>query len=179
MDRLADYIYTSNAVPKDICLNVISNLQSAQWEQHSWYNEALGNYKSFDNDFFSAHSDFNEEVLRPFVDSFCLEYHKKYGECFRQLSRIKFNRYDVGHSIHKHFDHIQSLFDGTRKGIPIVSLIGVLNDDYDGGELVFWDDHIVKLNAGDIVAFPSVFLYPHQVKTIKSGSRYSFVSWAI
>jgi hypothetical protein len=179
MDNLKDYIYVKNAIPKEVCLEVISNLQFAPWQQHTWYNEALQTYKSYDNDFYSTFSDKSEETLRPYIDDFCIDFHKKYGECFRQLSRVKFNRYDVGHSIHKHFDHIQSLFDGVRKGIPIISFIGVLNDGYEGGELVFWDEFEVKLSAGDIVAFPSVFLYPHQVREVKSGSRYSYVSWAI
>ena len=34
-----------------------------------------------------------------------------------------------------------------------------------------------KLNQGDVLIFPSNFLYPHKVNSIKKGTRYSFVSW--
>ena len=30
-----------------------------------------------------------------------------------------------------HADHIHSMFDGEKKGIPILSVLGVLNDDYE------------------------------------------------
>jgi predicted 2-oxoglutarate/Fe(II)-dependent dioxygenase YbiX len=76
-----------------------------------------------------------------------------------------------------HVDHIHSLFDGERKGIPALSILGLLNDDFDGGEFVMWDEDM-KLNAGDIIIFPSNFLYPHKVNTITNGERYSVINWA-
>ena len=36
----------------------------------------------------------------------------------------------------------------------------------------------INLNQGDILIFPSVFLYPHKVEPVTKGARYSFVSWA-
>ena len=35
----------------------------------------------------------------------------------------------------------------------------------------------MPLKKGDILIFPSVFLFPHEVKPITSGTRYSFVTW--
>ena len=56
--------------------------------------------------------------------------------------------------------------------------IGVcLNDDYEGGELMMFGDHRIHLPAGAVVVFPSNFMYPHEVKPVKSGIRYSYVSW--
>jgi predicted 2-oxoglutarate/Fe(II)-dependent dioxygenase YbiX len=77
-----------------------------------------------------------------------------------------------------HLDHIHSLFDGKEKGIPVFSIVGNLNDDYEGAEFYFWDDYVVPLGAGDILMFPSLFMYPHGVKEARKGNRYSFVSWA-
>ena len=78
----------------------------------------------------------------------------------------------------QHQDHINALFDGKEKGIPILSMIINLNTDYEGGELFFWNDHTIQPGIGDIIIFPSLFLYPHGIKEIKSGKRYSGVSWA-
>ena len=36
----------------------------------------------------------------------------------------------------------------------------------------------IKIEAGDLLLFPSVFLYPHKVEPVTKGERYSFVSWA-
>ena len=46
-----------------------------------------------------------------------------------------------------------------EKGIPILSCLGVLNDDYDGGEFVMFEDFEIKLEQGDLLIFPSNFLY--------------------
>jgi len=93
------------------------------------------------------------------------------------FSQIRFNRYKKGQIMSKHQDHIQSLFTGDRRGIPILSIVCVLNDDYKGGEFIMFDDYEIKFKAGDLIIFPSVFLYPHLVKPVTKGTRYSFVSW--
>ena len=77
----------------------------------------------------------------------------------------------------RHSDHIQSLFTGEKRGIPILSVVGVLNDNYEGGEFIMFDDYEIKFKTGDLIIFPSVFLYPHKVKPVIKGIRYSFVSW--
>tara|TARA_R100001086_G_scaffold168541_1_gene91612 strand:+ start:6935 stop:7177 length:243 start_codon:yes stop_codon:yes gene_type:complete len=76
----------------------------------------------------------------------------------------------------KHYDHIHSIFDGSRKGIPCLSFIGILNNNFTGGDFIIRDKKI-KTKTGDIIIFPSCFLYPHEVTEVKKGARYSFVSW--
>ena len=77
----------------------------------------------------------------------------------------------------KHFDHIHSIFDGQLKGIPILSFVGVLNDDYEGGKMLVRDVEF-PLKQGDIIIMPSCFMFPHEISEITKGTRYSFVSWA-
>ena len=36
----------------------------------------------------------------------------------------------------------------------------------------------IRLKTGDILLFPSNFMYPHEVKEVTKGVRYSFVRWA-
>ena len=89
----------------------------------------------------------------------------------------RFNKYDEDKKMALHCDHIHSMFDGERKGVPILSILGVLNDDYVGGEFVMFDDTKIKFDKGDVLVFPSLFLYPHKVEPVKSGTRYSYISW--
>ena len=93
------------------------------------------------------------------------------------LTQLKYNRYASKQKMQMHCDHIKQIFDGTIKGVPIISLIGNLNEDYKGGEFVMWGDTEIKLKKGDMLIFPSNFLYPHKVNPVKKGKRYSFVSW--
>ena len=66
-----------------------------------------------------------------------------------------------------------------------LSIILLLNDDYEGGELIFKsidlqkDLHIVDVKKNRAVLFPSNFMYPHTVKPVTKGTRYSIVSWAL
>jgi len=95
----------------------------------------------------------------------------------KQVSTIRFNRYQIGTNMKMHHDHIHGLFDGEKKGVPILTILALLNDDFEGGDFLMFDGKKVQLEAGDIILFPSNFLYPHAVTTVTKGTRYSFVSW--
>ncbi len=83
----------------------------------------------------------------------------------------------VGTMMREHYDHIHSIFDGKMKGVPLVSIVANLNDDYEGSEFYCRGEKI-ELKTGDILLFPSNFMYPHEVRETTKGTRYSFVSWA-
>jgi len=58
-----------------------------------------------------------------------------------------------------------------------VSTVMYLNSDYEGGELWFPHfDYTYKPQYGDIVLFPSSFLYSHAALPVKSGIKYSAVT---
>ena len=91
----------------------------------------------------------------------------------------KFIRYKKGTAMKNHCDHIHQIFvdNGKPRGIPTLSIITALNDNYSGGEIVMCEDYEYKLKAGETIMFPSNFLYPHSIKKITKGIRYSMVSW--
>ena len=76
-----------------------------------------------------------------------------------------------------HCDHIHDVFDGKNKGIPILTVIGILNDDYEGGNLVMFEDKKINTKEGDLIIFPSLFLFPHEIEPITKGIRYSYTAW--
>lgn len=95
----------------------------------------------------------------------------------KKFSNPRLNKYEINQSMKRHVDHIHTLFSETG-GIPILSIVGLLSKDFIGGDFIFWDDHKINLEMGDVLIFPSNFLYPHRVDPVISGTRYSFVSWA-
>lgn len=66
-----------------------------------------------------------------------------------------------------------------RRRVRNMSVIMCLNDDYDGGEFVFpTQNYSVKLNKGDIIAFPPYWTHPHKVNTPLNGTyRYTVNTW--
>jgi hypothetical protein len=60
----------------------------------------------------------------------------------------------------------------------VLSTVGYLNDNYDGGEIYFpYIDIEVKPTAGSVLFFPSNFIFVHTVKPIQSGYRYAVPQW--
>ena len=118
--------------------------------------------------------------LNKLVDDTAFHYVKNlrmpWFDKYQGYSHVRFNKYAENKKMALHADHIHSMFDGERKGIPILSVLGVLNDDYEGGEFVLIDEKI-DLSKGDIIIFPSNFMYPHKVEPVTKGTRYSYISW--
>ena len=88
---------------------------------------------------------------------------------------VLFHKYKKGTTMAPHIDHITSIFS-DKKGVPILSVVGQLNDSFEGGEFLILDKKI-KMKAGDLLIFPSNFIFEHQVKIITKGTRLSFISW--
>jgi len=106
---------------------------------------------------------------------------KKYMDFFPfvrrlHMSEINMLKYEKKHFFTKHIDATTSL-------PRIVSIIINLNEDYEGAELLFFNPNTVKpfskltLKTGDMVLFPSNFLYPHEITPLIKGTRYSIVCW--
>jgi len=65
-----------------------------------------------------------------------------------------------------------------------MSCILLLNNDYDGGNLCFRNpdgsgEWVVEVKPNRMIVWPSNFLYPHTVKPVTKGKRYSVVAWAL
>ena len=192
MDHVSDYIMIQNLISAPLCRSLIreTSLPESKWSKHSWYNygrDELHSMADKEPDIIdSTNEQFQQllECLREAVQNYQKKYSREAdGTKFKteptwlnHISRVRFNRYEIGTKMRSHYDHIHSLFDGKLKGVPIVSIVGLLNDNYEGGAFMCREKEI-KLIPGDILLFPSNFMYPHEVKEITKGIRHSFVSW--
>jgi hypothetical protein len=106
-------------------------------------------------------------VKLPVVEDYSKMYNinnLQYWEAFN------FIKYGPGQHFQQHHDHGYS-YNCT------VSLVGYINDDYEGGELEFQlQDLMIKPEAGDLFVFPSNFMYPHRAMPVHSGTKYSVVT---
>jgi predicted 2-oxoglutarate/Fe(II)-dependent dioxygenase YbiX len=185
---LADCIHVEKGIiSSDMCEYIVDDIESRKWKPHTWYDVRTNSSNSEETKELDVQSITPElqQLLTPIMIQAGSAYNQKYsypcertGQIMNKFSTIRFNRYSNGQIMRQHHDHIHSIFDGRLKGIPVLSFILNLNDDYEGADLFFWNDHIVPLGKGDIVMFPSVFLFPHGVTEVKKGKRYSAVSWA-
>lgn len=184
-DELKTYIFVAKKmIPKKLCSAIIKENEKIDktWGTHTWSSYENGKLestiKNTKEDGLLVKNIAGEEIQSCVMNSYKL-YTDVYGVpgIVNFATDLRINRYIEGTEMKMHHDHINSIFDGEKKGIPVLSLVGVLNDDYEGGEFTFFDNSKVELGAGDILIFPSNFLYPHKVNKVTKGERWSFVSW--
>lgn len=181
--NLIDYVKVhKGALSKDLCKRTVSSLQNVRWELHTFYDAASNTYSSHSNEPHSYYKkvDTTNEImdsLKPVISGYVGGLELPYWNSWLGFSSPKFNRYQVNSEMQNHCDHIHSLFSGDVKGIPVLTMIGQLNDEFTGGELMILDEEY-KLDVGDVIIFPSCFLYPHRVQKVTDGVRYSLASWS-
>ena len=185
MKTIEDYIHVTNHIPVKFCKELIKECNKKKWKKHQWYSsvrDATYSKKTKELDVIFG-TPKQQEKITPYLTKALEEYQIKYSwpgteaHWLSRCSQVRFNKYEVGTTMRLHYDNIHNIFDGKRRGIPIVSIVGNLNENYEGAEFMLRDQEI-KLKTGDILLFPSGIVYPHKVKETKKGIRYSFVCWA-
>ena len=115
--------------------------------------------------------DLSNKLFNP-LDKYLLEYKEIYPflNIKSRDDSMHLLKYEKSGHLPPHQDHGVS----TRT----LSVLMYLNDDYEGGNIVFKHSNIsLKPEAGSILFFPSNFLYVHEVQEITNGIKYSLPNW--
>jgi hypothetical protein len=94
-----------------------------------------------------------------------------------EIIDVQVLKYETGGFYQYHVDHCLK-YPRTLSGIFL------LNNDYEGGELSFRNlnktgEESIPVAANRLIVWPSNFLFPHTVKPVKKGIRYSVVAWGL
>lgn len=192
MDKLIDFVQVYNLIPDEVCDSVMSEVNSNnEWTKHSYHpgfsRPTATHFPPTEFEFLDSTTEQSLKLM-PYIEQAMKLYNKYINESnsfpgynaetgVTTCSPVRFNRCKPHTLVEAHHDHIYELFGVGNKGIPVTSLVGLLNDDFTGGEFIICKDIDLKLKKGDIVVFPSNYLYPHRVEKVKSGVRNSFVTW--
>lgn len=193
MDKLIDFVFIENIIPADFCDELVSEIaNSSDWNTHSYHpgfkRPTKTHFPPTEFEFLDAEDKLSLRLM-PYVERVMKSYntyinkHNSFDgyDCETGVTTctpIRFNRCKIHTLVEAHHDHIHELFGKGNKSIPSVSVVGLLDDCFTGGEFVMFKDTDMKLKKGDIIVFPSNYLYPHRVEKVKSGIRNSFVTWA-
>lgn len=98
------------------------------------------------------------------------DYGQYWGVGISYYEAFNFVKYEgAGKHFNIHADHGPAY-------VTTVSVVAYLNDNYDGGELYFPRfDLTIKPKQGDVLVFPSTYIYEHASLPMKSGTKYSVV----
>jgi hypothetical protein len=109
-----------------------------------------------------------DEIVDP-IKKCLLDYEEMFYIKVNFFEALNIIKYNSGNFFNYHSD------DGEVARYT-VSCVGYLNDDYEGGELHFkFFDLLYKPNAGDLLLFPSSYIYAHAAYPVRSGTKYSLV----
>jgi len=184
--NLKHYIFKLDKfINEKICDEILLNLKDEDFKEHTFYN--------VNSDSFRSQSDEKQDPLVSYESVngrdkltkqlwYAIQKYMDYIDCswyqnWNGYLSPRFLRYKENKKMAFHCDHTHSLFDGERKGIPVLSVVGTLNEDYEGGDFIMFENYKIKFKKGDVLIFPSNFLYPHKIEPITKGTRNSYVSW--
>mgnify|MGYP003139213390 CR=1 FL=1 len=186
-------IYSNKYFPEKKCKLIINSLDISKNIPHTFYNPRTDKQEKKGDD--PQHSFLKDKKIKPIgnlikeqwykiITAYIIDWVNKkekmhWFPSWNGYSFPKFIEYNKGTLMTNHCDHIYSIFskNGQARGIPILSIITALNDNYSGGEIIMCDRYEYKLTIGETIMFPSNFLYPHEIKKIVKGKRHSMVSW--
>lgn len=99
------------------------------------------------------------------------------------LNEYNFNVIDMQLLKYIKGGHYKFHVDDSRGAQRLVSCIFLINENYEGGDLLFKDyssNEIIEVKKKEnmLLVWPSNFLFPHSVKPVTEGERYSVVAWA-
>ena len=143
-------------------------------------NKSGTNYKARDTDLIMLphHTDKPSGILSDFTNKFheemkpCLDkYLEFYTAKIEKFESPQLLRYGKEQKFHNHIDD-HPFF--TRR----ISLTYYINDEYNGGDVEFKRFGLrFKANKGQLLIFPSNFVYSHEVHPVTDGLRYVVVQW--
>lgn len=179
--HIKDYIKSYDFLPEETCKDMISFFDLLDWGRHSYYAYDQNKNFSYDDDLYVNDSKtyynlFVEKRLYEYIAKYINEINYPWFDKWNGYTNPRFNKYPEGTNMKTHIDHIHSIFDGKFKGIPTLTLLGFLNEDFEGGDFYLCGKKF-PTKTGQLIIFPSNLMYPHEVKTVTKGIRYSFVSW--
>jgi hypothetical protein len=178
---LNDYIQSYDFLSEEICKDMINFFKLLHWHKHAYYDYKIDENDSYEDDlyvnndptYYTLHI---QHTLHDYIAKYLKHFDYPWFPSWHGYTQPRLNRYPVGTSMRPHCDHIHSCFDGKKKGVPILTLLGFLNDDFEGGDFYICGKKF-PTKTGQLIIFPSNFSYPHWVSPITKGERYSFVSW--
>ena len=173
--------YYENIISNELCDNIIDYGDNIKPLKSSTYASHKGQIKNseervkMDDGWFRNGEKYYEDIKHSVTLAM-----SKYMEKHKDIAVVRhtdfrLNKYSEGGFMSRHIDNIHHSH-GQEYGFPQASVLLFLNDNFEGGDFII-SDITYKTKKGSAIVFPSNFMFPHEVKLVKKGTRYSIISW--
>lgn len=185
---LSDHIlHLKSFIDKDVCNSVMNALDNLERDNSAPYTDGLLNNNA--DTYFDPDIKYIDNVRdRIFIDGL-----KEYASKIRSFnwsyydtksfhcSEMIIRRYNEGSEFKYHHDDIiGEIFPHwflRRQNILTCNFYFSDANNYEGGDLVFTCGKTFHPSMGDIIIFPSNWMFYHEVQKITKGKRYSGTVW--
>jgi hypothetical protein len=183
-------IVYNNAIPENLCKEIIEVLESSL-DGKSKYRWSPAMVTEADDALETARNCVDFKIsstnLGP-KDIYNTKLYEMHEKTFNYIKPVAddYGRYwGVGIGFYEAFNFVK--YDGAGTHFKIhadhgpayvttISIVAYVNEDYEGGELYFPRfDLTLKPKTGDVVIFPSTYIYEHASNDMISGTKYSIV----
>lgn len=166
---MKDIVTYNNFINEDLCSSLIQGTKDgAHKEIDAFYDEDIKEYQINNPYVLTLLRQQAGEYLSRYLDGSLSSVE---GYSFNCANIIK---YPDGITLPMHLDNPSCRTPENLTYTRTVGLLCFLNNDFDGGELIFPNqDKIIKPKPGTLVMFPINHLYPHMVNTVTKGERYA------
>jgi predicted 2-oxoglutarate/Fe(II)-dependent dioxygenase YbiX len=178
--RPSDHIYMfNNVISGEHCEIIREHIEKnaiiKECEKHN-----SSNVKAYvrKNEFLDSSESLYKEIFESFFDRMCSTLQSRYGIIINTFEPLILRKIYGDTSLH--IDDIYGIID-LKTYIPPRKLACIIavNDDYEGGELIFpCQDRAIKLKKGQMILFPPYFTHPHYSEKLKNNTyRYTITTW--
>ena len=182
--QISDYIYYyPQVLGPAACDNLIAHYNKdtfIRWKTSTFSTNTknLGTSKVEMKEFWIGPSMFGYPTIKQGLETAVNDYTKAHNKIkIQEYTHFRINCYETGGFMKEHIDNIHHSH-GQKQGYPHLTSLIFLNDDYEGGEFTLCGENLDK-DKGSAVVFPSNFMFPHEVKKVTSGVRYSIMTWIL
>ena len=173
--------YYENIVSDDLCDKIMHYSDNEKTLKTSEYATSEGKSKrskervKMDDGWFVNGEKHYQDIRWCFMAALT-KYQEKHKDCVCQrYTDFRLNKYSEGGFMSRHIDNIHHSH-GQTYGYPQLTALLMLNDNYEGGNFLVAENEY-KTAKGSAIVFPSNFMFPHAVKKVEKGTRYSIVTW--
>lgn len=167
-DQITNFIKMYQLAETDFCdLTVTQLKESTDWT----IEEGVETCYLYNSEVERLITESLKDIIQNYIDSGCWPWFTG----FHTYTSVRFQRFQKNKKMDIRCDH-NRFINNNNYGMPILTIIGLLNDDFTKGNFMMIGEKL-KFAKGQLLIFPSNFLYPHAIEKVTDGTRYQFISW--
>ena len=179
MNVLDFVLKIDNVLPDEICDELIKLFEESDHKERL----EKGGFPNWTNLFICNHHPQAEEKLNNVYLAIARKYQEWLGEYGRHFNTRDFEfegsnikKYVGGtDDVYKRHADVASLGTSRR----FLAMLFYLNDDFEGGETIFYPEMSIRPKKGSVVVFPPYWLFPHEGTPVIKGEKYIMSTYCL